>query len=490
MTISFNQIPDTIRVPLCYVEFDNSQAVQGTPSYMSKIMVFGQMLETGAATPGSPVQVLSADHGVKLFGRGSMLAAMIAGLKGANAYTETWAVPLADDAEGVAASGALTVTGPATGSGTLALYVAGVRVRVAVAAADTAAVIATKIAAAIAAEPDLPVTAAVNGAVPEKVDLTCRWKGETGNAIDLRLGYYGETLPSGVGVAVTALSGGTANPDLADALAALGDSWWNYLCTPYTDAANMAALEAELDARGGPLKMVDGVAFAALAGSHAASTTWGAARNHQAVSCMAMGQSPTPPWTWAAVNCGVVAYHLDIDPARPLQTLELPGCLPPAVEDRWTMVERNLLLYSGLATHTVTRDGAVQIERQITTYQTNSYGLPDPSYLDVTTPATLSYLRYAIRTRITQKFPRHKLADDGTRFSPGQAIATPRIVRAELLALFRELEAKGLVENFDSYKATLLVERDPDDRNRLNVRSNPDLVNQLRIYAQQVQFIL
>ncbi|WP_227718400.1 phage tail sheath C-terminal domain-containing protein [Pasteurella multocida] len=38
------------------------------------------------------------------------------------------------------------------------------------------------------------------------------------------------------------------------------------------------------------------------------------------------------------------------------------------------------------------------------------------------TIATLSYIRYAIRTRITQKYPRHKLANDGTRVAPGQAM--------------------------------------------------------------------
>lgn len=123
-------------------------------------------------------------------------------------------------------------------------------------------------------------------------------------------------------------------------------------------------------------------------------------------------------------------------------------------------------------------------------YRVNKYGSPDPSYLDVETIATLSYIRYAIRTRITQKFPRHKLADDGTRFGPGQPMVTPRIITDELLALFTELEEKGLVENFEAFKSTLLVERNADDRNRLDVRSNEDLVNQFRVYAHAIQFVL
>ena len=111
-------------------------------------------------------------------------------------------------------------------------------------------------------------------------------------------------------------------------------------------------------------------------------------------------------------------------------------------------------------------------------------------YLDVNTPATLGYIRYATRARILQKFPRHKLASDGTRFGPGQAIVTPSVIRGELLALYRELEEAGIVENFDQYKADLTVERNKDDRNRVDVLSPPDLVNQFRVFAMKIGFVL
>jgi len=488
MTISFNEISSTLRVPLTYIEFDNSRAVLATPAIAHKVLVLGQMLATGSASAAAPVRVLSADHAVQLFGQGSMLAGMFAALKSADRYMETWAVPLTDSGTAVAATGTLTVSGPATGSGTLNLYIAGQRVRIAVMAADSAAEVATALAAAINADADLPVTASAAEAV---VTLTARHKGECGNDIDLRLNYYtGEVLPAGLGVSVTPMSGGSGNPDVADAIVGFGDEWWNTIVMPWTDAANMAALETELADRWGPMRQQDGIAYCAFRGTHAESGTFGSARNSQLVSCMATGVSPTPPWVWAAVYGVTAAGSLSIDPARPLQTLTLPGVLPPAVGDRWPKEDRNLLLYDGMATSYVDSGGLVRIEREVTTYQTNAYGLADPSYLDVQTPATLGYIRYATRARITQKFPRCKLADDGTRFSPGQAIVTPSIIRAELVALFRELEETGLVENFDQYKADLLVERDVDDRNRVNVLSPPDLVNQFRVLAEQIQFIL
>lgn len=154
------------------------------------------------------------------------------------------------------------------------------------------------------------------------------------------------------------------------------------------------------------------------------------------------------------------------------------------------MEERNILLFDGMATYMVASDDTVQIEREVTMYQKNSWGVADPSYLDVQTPATLGYWRYAVRSRITQKFPRCKLADDGTRYGAGQAVVTPSVIRAELVALHAELEEKGLLENAAAFKAGLVVERNKDDRNRLDVVATPDLVNQFRIFAMQTRFVL
>jgi len=48
----------------------------------------------------------------------------------------------------------------------------------------------------------------------------------------------------------------------------------------------------------------------------------------------------------------------------------------------------------------------------------------------------------------------------------------------------------GLVENLAAFKQHLIVERDPNDPNRVNVLYPPDLINQLRIFAVLAQFRL
>lgn len=500
--ISFNDIPSTIRPPLVYIEIDNSAAVTGTPPTLHKTLLLGLRNKTGQVPAGQPFRITSQSAAEAAFGRGAMLTEMAVSFINANAFSELWALAVDDDPKGVRAVGEIRPMGSVAQSGQIALMIAGQPVRITVRAFDTVAMMATKISEAINSNVRLPVTAKVKALntsgspVPDPinthtVELTAKWSGLTGNDIDVRVNYYtGELLPSGIDILITPMAKAVGNPDLSAAVTALGDTWWNYVVNPFTDTANLNLLRDELVTRWGPLKMIDGICWMAKRGTLAQISTFGQSRNDYLLSTIATGLAPHPPYLWAATVGAVAARSLNTDPARPLQTLQLPGILPPAAGDRWQLNERNLLLYDGISTFTVDTGSNVQIERMITMYRENAFGSPDPSYLDVETIATLSYLRYAIRTRITQKFPRHKLADDGIRVSPGQAIVTPAVIRAELLALFTELEFAGLVEDFDSFRETLIVERDQNDRNRINVRSNENLVNQFRIYAHAIQFIL
>jgi phage tail sheath gpL-like len=153
------------------------------------------------------------------------------------------------------------------------------------------------------------------------------------------------------------------------------------------------------------------------------------------------------------------------------------------------LTERQSLLNYGIATSFVS-GGQLRVERAITTYQKNTWGQSDPSYLDSETLHQLTEITRRLRNRITQKYPRHKLANDGTRFGAGQAIVTPSVIRGELLAEYSDMEQLGLVENATLFNKYLIVERDSGNPNRINVLLPPDLVNQLRIFALLNQFRL
>ena len=148
------------------------------------------------------------------------------------------------------------------------------------------------------------------------------------------------------------------------------------------------------------------------------------------------------------------------------------------------------LLSNGIALPQVGRDGSVAIMRCVTTYQGNRYGTPDQSYLDYETLATLAEITRRLKAATTQKFPRAKLADDGTRFGPGQPVVTPSIYKAEIIAQYRQMEFDGLVEDADAMAKATIVERNARDPSRLDVLWAPYLISGLRIVALLNQFRL
>ena len=200
--------------------------------------------------------------------------------------------------------------------------------------------------------------------------------------------------------------------------------------------------------------------------------------------------SPTPAWIWAAALVGAIAPALDTDPARPVQTLPIAGVLPAPPGSDWNFSNRQSLLTAGIAVAQPDAAAMVSVVRCVTTYQTNKFGQPDQSYLDVEIMTTLTAVVRALKAVVAQKFPRAKLADDGTRFGAGQPVVTPSIARGVVIAEYANLVDQGLCENETAFSAGLIVQRNASDNSRLDVLFNPYLVSGLRIFAVLTQFHL
>jgi len=490
MTIPFSSVPSTLRVPFVAAEFDSRLAQQGPALLPYRGLLIGQKTASGTGTADTLYLVTSVNEVITLAGRGSMLHCMARAWFANNKSTELWIGILADNGAGTAATGSIAVTGPATADGTIPLYFGGVRIPVGVTAGQAATAIAANITAAITAAADLPITAAT---VSASSNLTYRHKGLVGNAYDVRQNFQaGEKLPAGVGLTITQLSGGASNPTLTNLIAAMAPLWFQIWAHPYTDATSLAALETELGVEFGPLKAMGSLAISSASGILSSLTTLGTGRNSPYSSIVSPpGISPlTPPMELAAGTAAQVAFNAAIDPARGFQTLAVSGAVAPPENDQFTLTEQDLLLHDGIATTRRVTGGGIQLGRIITTYQTNSAGEADTAYLDATTLLTLIYLRYSFRVMMQTRYPRHKLASDGTRVGRGQLVITPAIGRAEALTWFRDMERLGLVEGYDQFARDLVVERNESDPNRLDFLLPPDLINQLIVTGALFQFRL
>ena len=503
MPISFANIPANLKVPLYWVELDPSMA--GLPNINLRALMTGVMIADGQAAHDVPIPIGSQAQADQAFGPGSELSRMFQAYYANNFANEVWGLPLAEPTAGQAAVGTITIDAPPTAAGTLWLYIAGSLVNgINIMATDTVGDICSLIAdqinnAYVNGDPALPVTAVASAGA---VTLTSLFKGVNGNEITVSLNYYGslggEMTPVGLGITLPptgALSGGTGVPDFTNAISNIQKQGFEYVAMGYTDTNSLFAWDQEygfLDTgRWGWQRQQFGHIFSAKRGIYSALITFGETLNSGVESIMAMEPTcPSPMFEVAAAYAAKAQRALINNPARPLQTLALNNIKAAPLQDRFDFVELNSIALHGLAIQEVGSDQQPMILREQTTYQLNLYGQSDDAYELVTTLATLAKLLRNQKQAITTKFPRSLLADDGTKFGPGLAIVTPGIIKAELVNEYQLDMWNGLVENLKAFKANLIVERDPNDPNRVNVLYPPDLINQLREFAVLAQFRL
>ncbi|MEZ9598789.1 phage tail sheath subtilisin-like domain-containing protein [Vibrio sp. 10N.286.46.A8] len=281
--------------------------------------------------------------------------------------------------------------------------------------------------------------------------------------------------------------------DTASALAALGDVQYHHIMCSLNDSTTIRELGTFLENRYSALEQVPGIAYLPKKGTHAELITFAPTSNCALINFLPInnfGDSKDQALSDAkAIGAwvGQIAPSLAIDPCRPLQTLKLNGVYSLATQE-WDWAERNLFLYEGLSTYTVNSANEVLIERAVTAYTENAAGVTDNSYLDVMTPATAMYFRQKQRSLILSTYPRHKVAKDGTKFAKGQPIVTPTMIKGKLLTLYRDLEYQGIVQDFDGYKKSLIVELDKTNKQRVNYQDSPQFVNGLIIVAGKIQF--
>jgi len=499
--ISFNNIPTTVRTPGAHAEIDNSRALQGLAQNPHKALIIGEKTSSGTVDYDTVIAISSDNLADGYFGSGSVLARMCNVFKDNNPNTELYAMAIGSGVSGTAAEGGVYFSVALesvvqTSTGTYYLMINGVEIQVPIAVADSVLNIVSAAYALINDRPETGVTAASGGTGSAgRLVLSAINSGTLGNYINIRANYYtGQSTASVFSTAptISAMASGATDPDLGDAWAVIDNERYNYIIQPWTTAANLTEIEDELEDRFGPLIDKQGHGFTAYRGTVASCTTLGNSRNSPYNTIMGAYDSPSGPPEWAAALGAKAAFNLNVDPARPLHFLKLKGILPPPAENRFTRAERDVLLYDGIATYRVDNGGNVLIDRCITTYQTNALGITDPSYLDVNTLATLGEIRDQWLIRMSNRFlaPRFKLADDTFPVQPGTYVATPGMVKQETIALFTLLRDRGLIENLDDFIENLVVERNLSDVNRVDVLLPCDVINQFRIIAGKLQFIL
>lgn len=295
-------------------------------------------------------------------------------------------------------------------------------------------------------------------------------------------------------VTISGFAGGTGTPDLATPLAGLGSTQYDWIGAPYADTDSLDAIQAFLsdqDGRWSPAQQLFGHYTGSYLGQSLSTlVTFGNGRNDQHACVFGgfgSGPSPTPPWEVSAALCGIEALHLANSPelSRPLQTLQLPGILPPRDQTTWwTATERQALYADGIAAGKVNDDGTVQIDRMVTTYQETAQDVPDQTFLDIETMAQGMYSMRYFRTQISNEWGRAAKADENTFNLPN--VATPSAVRNTIVFAYNDLCALGVAQHPELFQQYVVVLSDQLDADRMNAYIPENLVGQLRVFAANV----
>lgn len=347
-----------------------------------------------------PAIVTSPEEAASIYGAGFMIHRLVAASMLGSSNGVTYVLPQAEAVAAAAAAGTITVTGPATESGTLSLYIAGDLVEVTITSGDVQNDIATAIAAAITADTDLPVTAVVNGVTLNQVDVTAKSKGLYGNFINISTNWgFQEKEPQGVSLAIVALSGGSGVPSMSDACDALGtgddanedhftdivhgymqDSTSLNALSTYNGAGNEAVgLWAKTVAR--PFRSLVGDTATGASGLTNLQTLADARKTDRTNGVIAVPGSPDHPAEIAATALGVAARLNNNRAEESVIGQVLSGVIPGAKADRWTSSydSRDVAVKGGISPSKI-KGGAVYLQNLLTFFRPASIPAASNAY--------------------------------------------------------------------------------------------------------------
>lgn len=469
--ISFDSIPSSIRKPGKYFEFNTKLAVRTLPSNAQKMLIIAPRLAAGTVAELVATKVFSDAEAAVYFGAGSIVHLMVRAAIKANPYLDLSVCALDDsDNTPVARVHTLAITGPATGSGSLVLYVGNVRYEIGIASADTAAAVATALKAALDNDAALPFTVTIDTAT---LTFTAKNKGTVANQIDFAV----TITAAGIAGTFTATTAGSVDPTLATALAAVFAEQYDIIAVPFYDETSYAAFKTHLDSVSGAMEQRPSIGVFGIDDALATVTTLASTINAGRILTAYLRGTKSPAYEIGAAMAAIMAW--EEDPARPLNTLALTGIAAPAIADRLSRTEQESCLNNGVTPLEVGPGEIVQIVRAISSYVEDAQGIADPSLLDITTIRTLDYVRKAIRTRIALRFPREKLSSK-----------TPEMVKDQIMDVLYQLESLEIVEEVAANEDGVIVERDLQDANRLNAKIPTDVVNGLHVFAGRIDLLL
>ncbi len=484
-----SNIPSGIVAPLLAFDVESGGQFQSE----TRMILLGHGLSAGTLADGGVALCGSVSQARLLAGRGSMLESMFIRARRNAPAQEIWLGRVAEAT--TAQVRTVTLGTPPAAGGQGVLSIAGEDVAVNIAAGDNAATVAAALAAAINAyinpvtKISLPFTATVSTNV---VSLTARHKGTYAAGIDVHVPVL-EGANAFTGLFTFAVSAaGAGTPDVAAVLASMGDDPFEIVVSAFGDDANRLKLDNFHISTGGRwsyAQQLYGHVFYPRTDSVANLATAGLARDSWHISLIPLMATASgmarPDYEFVAALVARVAPFFDGGSNGLVSVnqsnLEVTDMIAPRDRDYWPdYATRDSLLKNGVSTWKVDRSGRILIDKIITQQQTTA-GVPDTALRDIQAIYQITYALKYFRSQLAFEHSNKAIVDDNP--ANLDALRTVKDIRATLVNSTIELQQRGVLEASVTVLDEIMVTRNAENPNRVDIILPMDRANPLDIFA-------
>lgn len=475
--------------------------VSGDGSPLTMI-VFANKTSAGSATtnteiygPDTQTPLQSETDMIALAGPGSEAHRLFLRMAPINNVTSTYWVFVTESA-GTAATGTVTITGPATSAGVVKVWVGDEFIEAAFASAATATDIAAAIVAAVNAKTHWPCTASNAAGV---VTLTSKQKGPRGN--DIR---YQARVMQGGGItasasADTAMTGGTTLDDNTAAIAMLKGRGDYYLVSAASDATNVGRLLAHVNTMALPTNGVRKRLFAGSSDTLANTNTIAIGLNAERSEVPWQFKSDWTPGELAAHHAAIYALEESTteDPRTNFcgygttpATQAIYRVPPPRDKSAWpSRTDIGIALNNGVTPVAVDSRGArCYLVDRITTRSLQG-AVADYRIRDAHKVTICDFWARDFVAKTALQFSGMRVGDDtppGTP-PPGPKVVTPKRWQAASVGLIDRYAGNDLLQQVAKTKAESVFQRSPTNPSRLECRVPLAPIDNAKQFAALVQ---
>lgn len=427
----------------------------GVPWLPQRVVVVGQG-NTASTYATTKRQVFSGFEAGDIYGFGSPIHLSVLQLLPPNGdgvgTVPVTVYPLDDDGSGVASAGDITpVVGSVTADTNFQVKINNILSEAfTVTSVDTVATICAKIETAVAATPELPMTA-VDGTTV--VDFTSKWKGASAN--DCYLEIEGPT-DAGMTWTFTQPVNGATNPDVDDSLNQVGDVWESMFlnCMEYTDTTTLGKFSTFGEGRWDPLVYKPMVAFVGSNEATLATVTavTDARKTDRTNAVVNAPGSHDLPFVIAARAMARIAKVANNTPMKDFAYNKMDGIVPGLDSEQWVYSQRDTAVKAGAGTTEVI-DNVVNISDTITMYHPT--GEQVPGYRFVSDIVKLQQFIFNLNVIFNNTNWQSKALVPDEQILTTREAVKPKMAKAEVAALVDALAGEAILSDPDTIKATI-----------------------------------